>query len=119
MKLVISATGPDLNDQVDPRFGRARYLIHYDSNDETCVAVDNEEQVEASQGAGVQTAQDAVALGADAVLTGHCGPKAFQVLSAAGVRVYSGCTGTVADAMHAWRENELEILTVPDGLGRH
>ena len=30
MKLCISSTGPELNDLVDPRFGRCRYYIFYD-----------------------------------------------------------------------------------------
>ena len=119
MKLIISATGPNPTDAVDPRFGRAPYLIQYDVDTEAFVTLDNAEQVEASQGAGVQTAQDAVAGGADAVLTGHCGPKAFQVLTAAGVTIYSGCEGTVADAVRAWRNNELEPLAAPDGQSRH
>lgn len=119
MKMVISSEGPKPTNRVDPRFGRARYLILFDSTSDSFVATDNSERVEAAQGAGVQTAQTVVRLGAEALLTGHCGPKAFQVLDEAGVRIYSGFEGTVLDAVKAWKEGELQPLSAPDGLGRH
>lgn len=119
MKLVISSEGPQSTDRVDPRFGRAPYLILFDSTSATFVTQDNSAQAAAAQGAGVQSAQNVVALGADALLTGHCGPKAFDVLSTAGVKVYSGFEGTVLGAVHTWQTGELEPLSSPDGVGRH
>jgi len=56
MKLIITSEGPNPSDRVDPRFGRARYLIQYDSASESFVSSDNSEQMEAAQGAGVQAA---------------------------------------------------------------
>lgn len=119
MKLVISSEGPDSTDRVDPRFGRAQYLILFDTTSATFVARDNSPQVEAAQGAGVQAAQNVVAMGADALLTGHCGPKAFDILTAAGVNIFSGFEGSVLGAVRAWQSSELEPLSSPDGVGRH
>lgn len=119
MKMIISSEGPEPTDRIDPRFGRARYLLLFDSTSDTFVAEDNSERAEATQGAGVQTAQKVVALGAEALLTGHCGPKAFEVLSEAGVKIYSGFEGTVLQAVQAWKDGELEPLATPDGVGRH
>ncbi len=119
MKLVITSEGPNPSDRVDPRFGRARYLIQYDSASESFVSLDNSEQMAAAQGAGVQAAQKVVGFGADALLTGHCGPKAFQVLAEANVTIYSGFEGTVFDAVQAWKNGELEPLAAPDGIARH
>jgi len=119
MKLVISSEGPNPTDRVDPHFGRAPYLILFDSSSESFVAQDNSAQAEAAQGAGVQAAQIVVALGTDALLTGHCGPKAFDVLSAAGVKVYSGFDSTVMGAVRDWQGGQLEPITSPDGAGRH
>ena len=119
MKLIITSEGPNPSDRVDPRFGRARYLIQYDSASESFVSSDNSEQMEAAQGAGVQAAQKVVGFGADALLTGHCGPKAFQVLAEADVKIYSGFEGTVLDAVQAWKNGDLEPLAAPDGIARH
>jgi len=119
MKIIITAQGRQSTDAVDQRFGRASYHIIHDTESDTYVAMDNSAQLDAAQGAGVQAAQNVVASGAEAVLTGHCGPKAFDVLTAAGVSIYSGIDGTVVDAVDAWKKAELEQLSGPDGSPRH
>jgi len=119
MKILITAQGRNSTDAVDQRFGRASYHIIHDTEADTYAAIDNAAQLNAAQGAGVQAAQNAVAGGAEAVLTGHCGPKAFDVLAAAGVSIYSGITGTVVDAVGAWKRDELEQLSGPDGTPSH
>jgi predicted Fe-Mo cluster-binding NifX family protein len=119
MKLIICSSGPKPTDPVDPRFGRAPYFIQFDSASESYIAEDNSRQAEAAQGAGVQAAQKVVGLGAAALLTGHCGPKAFQVLAEAGVQIYSGFEGTVLEAVNAWKSGHLEPLAAPDGQARH
>jgi len=119
MKLVIPSEGPNPTDSVDPRFGRAKFLILIDTKTETHMALDNAAGVDAQQGAGVLAARKVVELGADALLTGHCGPKAFDILTAAGVKVHTAPTGSVAAALRAMWEGELPCLTVPNGLGRH
>jgi predicted Fe-Mo cluster-binding NifX family protein len=119
MKLIITSQGTDPAGQVDPRFGRARYFILFDTDSEEFKVLDNTDQVEASQGAGVQAAQNVVNSGAEILLTGHCGPKAFEVLSAAGVKIYSGVEGTVQDAVQAWGRDELKLLNDSDGTPAH
>ncbi len=119
MKLIITSQGMDPADAVDPRFGRARYFILFDTDSEEFKVLDNADQVEASQGAGVQAAQNVVNSGAEILLTGACGPKAFEVLSAASIKIYSGIKGTVQEAVQAWRQNELELLNGPDSPQRH
>lgn len=119
MKLIITSQGTDPGDQVDPRFGRAKYFILFDTDSENFKVLDNTDQVEAAQGAGVQAAQNVVNSGAEILLTGHCGPKAFKVLSAAGVKIYSGVEGTVREAAQAWGRDELKMLDDPDGTPAH
>ena len=119
MKLIITSQGTDPADQVDPRFGRARYFMLFDTDSEEYKVLDNADQVEATQGAGVQAGQNIVNSGAEVLLTGHCGPKAFEVLSAAGVKIYSGIQGTVQEAVQAWRQNKLELLNGPDSPQQH
>lgn len=89
MKYVISVKEESVDAKVDSRFGRAQMFALYDSKSGECSWHPNTQNFQASQGAGIQTAQNVVNLGAEAVISGHCGPKAFMVLQAAGVKVYS------------------------------
>jgi len=57
MKLIITATGPALDDAVDPRFGRARYFVLVDDATGETTAHSNEVNLQAAQGAGIQAAQ--------------------------------------------------------------
>jgi len=99
VKLVITAQGPTLDSPVDPRFGRARCFLLVDSETGSFTAHDNAQNLNAAQGAGIQAAQTVVELGAEAVLTGNVGPKAFATLQAAGVEVFTEATGTVRQAL--------------------
>ncbi|HRU04966.1 MAG TPA: NifB/NifX family molybdenum-iron cluster-binding protein [Candidatus Brocadiia bacterium] len=108
MKVVISAQGPEMDSLVDPRFGRAAWFLCVDTETGSREAARNEQNLNAVQGAGIQSAQNAANLGAEAVLTGHCGPKAFRVLKAAGIKVYVGVEGTVAEALEKLRAGKLQ-----------
>jgi len=108
MRLLITAEGKDLDANVDPRFGRAAYFLVVDmEKGEIVEVVDNGAGREAAQGAGVQAAQTAARLQVEALVTGHCGPKAFNAMSAAGVKVFTGASGTVRQALAQYQENQL------------
>jgi predicted Fe-Mo cluster-binding NifX family protein len=79
--------------------------------------IDNEPNYNAVQGAGIQTAETAARAGAEAVLTGHCGPKAFRTLAAAGIPVVVGVSGSVGDAVRAYQSGELKATDAPDVQG--
>ena len=83
MKLCITSQGPDLSSKVDPRFGRARYFVLYDDESGAFEVVDNEQNVNAAGGAGVQSATTLAETGFAWVISGHMGPKANYVLKAA------------------------------------
>ena len=83
MKIVITSQGTSLESPVDPRFGRAKHFVLVDTNTGELSAHDNSQNLNAPQGAGIQAAQAVAQLGAEAVLTGHVGPKAFTTLQAA------------------------------------
>ena len=103
MKIAITSTGPEMDSVVDERFGRSRFLIIADLETGDIEAVDNRANMEAAQGAGVQAAQEIVSHGVQWLLTGHVGPKAFQVLSAAGVSMGVGASGTVKETIDRFR----------------
>ena len=114
MKVIVTARNNDLDSQVDPRFGRGAWFLVVDLENDEFESIDNSAGVAAGQGAGVMAAQKAAASGAKALLTGHCGPKAFDVLSEVGIDVYTGIEGTVRDAVARYRAGDLEPSGKPD-----
>ena len=117
MKVIVSASGKTLEAPVDPRFGRAAYFILADTDSGAFEAHDNAQNLNAAQGAGIQAAETIARLGAEVVITGHCGPKAFRTLQAAGVQVVTGATGTVAEAVAAWKAGRLKPVAGADVEG--
>lgn len=89
MKYAISVREKNLEATIDTRFGRAQMFAIYDSVSGDVTWHANSQNLQAAQGAGIQTAQNVVNLGAEAVISGHCGPKAYRVLQTAGVKVYT------------------------------
>ena len=104
MKIAITTQGPTLDSEVDPRFGRAAGFILYDTETDKWSHHDNAQNLNAPQGAGIQAGQNVADLGAQWVLTGHCGPKAFRVLTANGIKIGNGATGAVADVVKQFNE---------------
>lgn len=118
MKVVVTSSGERKDSMIDPRFGRAAAFVMVDTaSGEIEAVVDNRQGVEAAQGAGVQAAEAVSRLGAECLVTGHCGPKAFRTLEAAGIAVFIGASGTVADAVEQLRSGALERATTPDVAG--
>jgi predicted Fe-Mo cluster-binding NifX family protein len=103
MKIAVTATGTQLESEVDPRFGRARYILIIDPDTLDFEAVDNSGNVNAFKGAGIGAATMVSDKGAQVLLTGYCGPKAFLTLEAAGIKVVSDVSGTVMDAVTAFK----------------
>jgi predicted Fe-Mo cluster-binding NifX family protein len=106
VKVCISSTGKDLDANVDQRFGRCKYFVLVDTDTMEPTAVPNE-GMESFGGSGIQASQTVIQHGAKAVVTGNVGPNAFEVLKEAGIKVYTGATGTVADAIAAFRAGAL------------
>ena len=102
---------------MDPRFGRARYFIVVDTETQESSAVDNQMNLNAAQGAGIQAGRNVVELGVKAVITGHVGPKAFATLQAGGVEIYNGASGTVADAIEQYKTGKLQLAQAADVEG--
>jgi predicted Fe-Mo cluster-binding NifX family protein len=107
MKIAVSTAGTTLSDALDPRFGRASGFIVYDLDSGSYEHLSNQQNLQAPQGAGIQTAQNVASAGAQAVITGHVGPKAYSALQAGGIRVYLTKAGTVEEAVQAFREGRL------------
>lgn len=107
MKIAVTSNGKDLNAEVDPRFGRATYFLIIDPETMAYQAVENTQNMNLPQGAGIQAAKTIVENQAEVLLTGNCGPKAFKVLEAAGVKVVVEANGSVKDVIEQFKNGEL------------
>jgi predicted Fe-Mo cluster-binding NifX family protein len=117
MKIAITAQGPSPESPVDPRFGRAAWLMIYDPESDNWESIDNKAGIDAAHGAGIQAAQKVVDNQALALVTGAIGPKAFQSLTAAGIRIFHGARGTVREALQACQQGELAETTSQEATG--
>ena len=107
MKIAVTSKGNTIESQVDPRFGRCGQFIIVESDDMSFEVVDNSAAA-AGGGAGIQAAQQVAETDAKILLTGNCGPNAFKTLDAAEVEVVSGVSGTVKDAIEAYKAGTLK-----------
>lgn len=114
MKIALTSQGENLEAVLDTRFGRAKNFIVYDTETENISVVPNIQNLNAAQGAGIQAASTVAATDAEAVITGHCGPKAFKVLQAAEIKVYTANENTVAEALKAFENGKLQALETAD-----
>jgi predicted Fe-Mo cluster-binding NifX family protein len=110
MKIAVSSQGKDLESPLDPRFGRCAYFLIVETDDMSFEALNNQ-NMSLGGGAGIQSAQFVASKGVQAILTGYCGPNAARTLSAAGVELYVGQTGTVKKAIEKYLSHELKATT--------
>jgi predicted Fe-Mo cluster-binding NifX family protein len=122
MKVIIASTDKSLDSPVSFAFGRAPYFIVADTKSEEYEVVENK-FVAVAQGAGVTASQEVINQKAQAVVAGNFGPNAYNVLQAAGIKIYSiSGTMTVKEALQALKDNKLTQVTAPtrgQGMGYH
>lgn len=115
--MVFTTSGSDLKAPLDSRFGRAPKFLVYDLDTGAFTVIDNQQNLNAAQGAGIQSAETVARTGAKGLVTGHCGPKAFRVLSAAGIKIYTCSAPTVAAALDEYRAGKLVEASTADVEG--
>ena len=106
MKICITSTGPSLDSEMEPRFGRCQYFLFVDPETMALEALENP-NIGASGGAGIQSAQLVANKGVDALITGQVGPNAFTTLQAAGIKILTGASGKVREVLEKYKNNEL------------
>lgn len=107
MKAAFTTSGDTLGAPLDSRFGRAPKFLIYDSDAKSFDIIDNEQNLNAMQGAGIQSAETIVRSGAKVLVTGHCGPKAFRILKSAGIQVFNSNASTVSEALELLLKGQL------------
>ena len=119
MKIIITATAPELEATVDPRFGRGAYFVVVDTDTLKWQAHANQ-GVNAAGGAGSQAAQFAAQQGVAAIISGDFGPNAYIALAAAEIKMYLlGASKTVQEAVTSFAAGELAQVSAPTGAGHH
>lgn len=122
MKICVSASSNSLDGNVDSRFGRCPYFIMVDSETMEFNVISND-SINAAHGAGIQAAQTVVNNGVNVVITGNVGPNAFNVLSASGVKIVTGVSGNIREAIEKYKSGKLKEVANPTvgghfGMGR-
>lgn len=117
MKIAVTAKGKDLNSPIDPRFGRATYILVIDPDTLGFEVFDNSKNKDAFKGAGIQASVMISDAGADVLLTGYCGPNAHKTLTSANIKVVNDQDGCVMDAVNAFRQGEVTYATRPNTDG--
>jgi predicted Fe-Mo cluster-binding NifX family protein len=114
MKIAVTSADGAFDGMVDERFGRAKKLILFDAGTDGQETIDNTRNMDAARGAGIQTAQNVINAGVKAVISGHLGPNAFHVLSAAGIEVFTAANTTVREALDSYKKGKLPRLAGAD-----
>ena len=117
-KIAVSSDGPTLDSAVDPRFGRAAGFIIIDPDTMAFDYVENGASQAMAQGAGIQTAELMTRHEVGVVLTGYVGPKAFQALSAVGIRIGQNLENlTVREALERYKSGQVAMAAAPNRSG--
>ncbi len=117
MKIALPVSAKKEDAQIDRRFGRAPFFAIYDSENKEISYIENTQNLSSPQGAGIQSAENIVKSGAEVLLTVSCGPKAFRVLQASDVKVATGVTGTIPEAVKKFENNEFDFADGADVEG--
>lgn len=118
-KIAVTSEGPSLDDQVDPRFGRAAGFVVVDLETMDTQYLDNGQSQVMAQGAGIRAAELIAQAGVSCLLSGYVGPKAFQALSAAGIKVGQNLEGlTVREAVARFKRGQVEMAQTANRAGR-
>lgn len=117
MKIAVTAQGDRLTDPIDVRFGRTRYVLVVDTITTGLTAHDNVVNLNAAQGAGIQTACNIAELGVEAVITGNVGPNAFKTLNAANIKIYLASQQSVQEVVEAFKNGALKEVDNPNVQG--
>lgn len=112
MKIVFTSTGNTWDAVIDPRFGRAEYLVLYDEECDTLLAINNSAVQNEAHGAGTATAQKMYELKPDILITGNGpGGNAAAALKNLNLKVYVNANDlTLRKAYEKYREGKLTEL---------
>lgn len=109
MKIGISSDGENLDSFLDLRFGRCRYFVIYDTENNEVRAVENDGQ-SSKGGAGIAAAQQLIDENVDVVITGNLGPNAFELIEKANIKAFKSESILLKSVIEKYKNGELEEL---------
>jgi predicted Fe-Mo cluster-binding NifX family protein len=109
MKIVFTSYGTKWDSEIDPRFGRASYLLVYDTEKDQLTDIDNTAIEEEAHGAGTKTSALVSEINPDVIITGNGpGGNAAMVLAETQVAIFTGAENmTIKEAYDAWKQHRL------------
>ena len=112
MRILFTAQGPDWGSKIDPRFGRAGYLVVYDENKKELTAINNEAVKDVEHGAGTATAQRVFGIKPDILITGiGPGNTATSILKRLDLKIYIHAEDlSLKEAYEQYKSGNLEKL---------
>ncbi len=117
MRICITCLGDNLKSPIDPRFGRAQFLLLLDENGKLKDTIKNP-GLGARGGAGIAAAQELANRKVDILITGNIGPNAFRVLNISNIKIFLAAPRTsVKDAFQMWKDNKLDKVKKPSVSG--
>ena len=111
MRIAISNQENNINGLIDQRFGRCKYfiIVEVENNEiKTTNAVENQGALQ-GHGAGLKAAEQIGKLKVDTVITGDLGPNATNILKQLGIKSYHA-GGKANDAVNDYLNNNLKEI---------
>ena len=118
MKIAAPSIGKELTSHLDLRFGRAKYFLVVDTLTIDYDVIENVKNTDLEHHAGVEAANTLLDYDIDVLITFNCGPKAFEILSAAGIKIVTGAEGRVIEVVTQYTSGKLKPSETPN-VGRH
>lgn len=112
MKIAFTSEGKTWESKIDPRFGRAEYILVYDQEKDSLSVIDNTEVKNQAHGAGPSTAQKLFEIKPDVLITGNGpGNNAAMVLKKLNLKLFVNAHNfTVKEAYENYKNNSLEEM---------
>ena len=119
MKIAISAISDDLEQQVNPVFGRCPgfLIVEVEGKELGKHSFVPNAAAQAGMGAGVAAAQAVAQQGVQAVISGNFGPNALMVLKQSGIKIYQASGLTANQAVKQFIEGKLQEIKAPSVEG--
>ncbi len=109
MKIVISATGRDIESNIDATFGRAPFFLIVDTKTKEVKVIVNKVR-DRPNGVGITVGNVVANEEIDAVIATDIGPFAFKTFEQCGIRIYQG-EGKINNAIRQFEEGKLSEIT--------